>query len=60
MFIQPDPESEVGPARSETLIAEKYISLPRSEAALFRQSSINISPLCGDAAFLFRTLETHA
>jgi hypothetical protein len=49
MFIDSDdpdqPPSSVG---AKYLVAEEHISLLWSEAVLFSDVSINISPLCGE------------
>lgn len=59
MFIDHDlQEFDFRSVRSETFASESHISLLRSKAVLFAHESINISPLCGEAPFMFRHLES--
>ena len=58
MFIDPDAPDELPRSvGAKHLVAEKHISLLRSEEVLFSNVSINISPLCGEGRLVFRTFE---
>jgi hypothetical protein len=49
MFIEHDDPDELSRSvGAKHLVAEKNISLLRSEEVLFSDMSINISPLCGE------------
>jgi len=49
MFIDHhDPDQLLSSVGAKHLVAEKHISLLWSEAVLFSNVSINISPLCGE------------
>jgi len=49
MFIEhADPDELPRSVGAKPLVAEKHISLLRSEEVLFSNVSINISPLCGE------------
>jgi len=59
MFIDPDdPDQLPRSVGAKHLVAEKHISLLWSEAVPFSNVSINVSPLCGEGRFVFRTLES--
>jgi hypothetical protein len=59
MFIDhDDPDQLPSSIGAKRLVAENHLSLPRSEAVLFSNVPINISPLCGEGAIVFRTLES--